>query len=571
MSNSQQDLVYRNLELLGLTSQEIQILTLLLSEPKSFSTLDLEKLTELPKHQIYRALKRLIHDNYIEELSNTIPKKYFTSHSTIEKNILFFEEKSYQEKKSLSLSNQDDLYNLFMDQEQKQAYILLLKEAMSRNELCETLQFSYEKVRNITQKLETKKHITSYKKGKIILYRSNSIEEIINQRIGVIEKALEEKKKFINNILNFTSEFKETDKKALSETKIDDYQIVSKVLNKLNIQETIYSSLFIAVDFSEFWSNILFEELSTAIKLANKGYKIHWVVSNDFISLLNNLDIDNIRSIIELHPNFSIKIYNKLIERIIIFNSSEFYHFSFSSSFLETAIYHNDPQITSLKIQEFNQAWENSYDIRPLIIESLENQDLIDFINPDQQIESILTYNIALMGDKGVGKTSLVERFLTGKFTTNLRVTLGIKVDDLLVKLPDRLHQPASDVRLLVYDFCGQETFHSSYGSQMNGKHAFGLVFALNDKKSFENLDYWMKFITNQNREDPFFILIGTKKDLEDRSIDQNDIWDFRKKYRLENYFEISAVDGTNVLKLFETIAELFNQLIKKNEEIKKE
>ena len=428
MSNSQADSVYRNLELLGLTSQEIQILTILLSEPKSFSTLDLEKLTELPKHQIYRALKRLIHDHYIEDVSNTIPKKYFTNKATIEKNILYYEEKSLQEKKSLSLSNQEDLYNLFMDQEQKDTYILLLKNPLSRNELGETLEFSYEKIRNITQKLEAKKYISSYKKGKIILYKSNPLKDLISKRIENIEKSFEEKKHIITNILNFTTEIKENGKKTLSETKIDNYKIVSNVLTKLDLQEPIYSSLFIAVDFSEFWSYLLFEEMSTAIKLTEKGYKIRWLVSNDFISLLNDLDIDNIRSIIDLHPNFSIKIYDKLIERIIIFNSSEFYHFSFSSSFLDTAIYHSDPQITKLKIQEFQAAWEKSHDIRPLIIESLEKQNLIDFIRPDQQIASISTYNIALLGNRGVGKTSLVERFLTGKFTPNLRVTLGIKV-----------------------------------------------------------------------------------------------------------------------------------------------
>jgi small GTP-binding protein len=422
------------------------------------------------------------------------------------------------------------------------------------------LDFYYEKIRNITQKLSAKKYIESYKKGKIILYKSNSLEEIVKQRLISIDNALNEKKKILSNLVDFTSDTKSELSKSLLETKIKDHQITSKYLNKLDKNNPIYSSLFVAIDSSPSWKEFLNEELLRALELVADGYEIKWLVSEEILSFINDLDIDDINSLLKYYPKFSIKVYNRLIERIIIFNASEFYHFSFTPSFLDSAIYHNDSEITALKIREFNEAWENSHDIRPLILEVLKKQDLIDFITPGQQIESIQTFNLALMGDKGVGKTTLINRFLTGKFISNLRVTLGIKVDNLLVKLPDRLHQPASDIRVLVYDFGGQETFHKSYVSQIQDKNVFGLVFDLNNGNSFNNLEYWIHLILEHSIEDPKFILIGTKKDLEDNPVNPDRIWDLRKKYRLDSYYETSSLDGTNVTKVFESIAELFVQ-----------
>ncbi|MHA2339389.1 MAG: helix-turn-helix domain-containing protein [Candidatus Hodarchaeales archaeon] len=553
-----QETINRYLELLGLTSQEILILTSILSSSSSLSTLELEKLTNLPKHQIYRALKKLINESLIEELNSSIPKKYLSQTSTIKKFLQSLEEKSNLEKENLSKSNKEDLSNIFMDEEQKLVHSLLFDDHLSRNELSEMLDFSYEKIRNITQKLSAKKYIESYKKGKIILYKSNSLEEIVKQRLISIDNALNEKKKILSNLVDFTSDTKSELSKSLLETKIKDHQITSKYLNKLDKNNPIYSSLFVAIDSSPSWKEFLNEELLRALELVADGYEIKWLVSEEILSFINDLDIDDINSLLKYYPKFSIKVYNRLIERIIIFNASEFYHFSFTPSFLDSAIYHNDSEITALKIREFNEAWESSHDIRPLILEVLKKQDLIDFITPGQQIESIQTFNLALMGDKGVGKTTLINRFLTGKFISNLRVTLGIKVDNLLVKLPDRLHQPASDIRVLVYDFGGQETFHKSYVSQIQDKNVFGLVFDLNNGNSFNNLEYWIHLILEHSIEDPKFILIGTKKDLEDNPVNPDRIWDLRKKYRLDSYYETSSLDGTNVTKVFESIAELF-------------
>jgi small GTP-binding protein len=525
-----QETVNRYLELLGLTSQEISILTNIMSSSSSLSTLELEKLTNLPKHQIYRALKKLINESLIEELNSSIPKKYLSSPTTIKKFLHTLEEKSKMEKENLSKSNSEDLSNIFMDEEQKKVYALLLNDHLSRNELSEMLNFSYEKIRNITQKLLAKKYIESYKKGKIILYKSNSLEEIVKQRLVTIDNNIDEKKKILSNLVDFTSDTKSELPKSLLETKIKDYKITSKYSDKLVKKETIYSTLFVAIDSSPSWKEFLNEELLKALELVADGYEIKWLVSEEILSFINDLDIDNINSLLKFYPQFSIKIY------------------------------HNDSEITSIKIREFSEAWENSHDIRPLILEVLKKQDLIDFITPNQQIESIRTFNLALMGDKGVGKTTLINRFLTGKFISNLRVTLGIKVDNLLIKLPDRLHRPASDIRVLIYDFGGQETFHKSYVSQIQNKNVFGLVFDLSNENSFNNLEYWIHLILEHSIEDPKLILIGTKKDLLDNPVNPDRIWDLRKKYRLDNYYETSSFDGTNVTKVFESIAELIVQ-----------
>jgi GTPase SAR1 family protein len=84
------------------------------------------------------------------------------------------------------------------------------------------------------------------------------------------------------------------------------------------------------------------------------------------------------------------------------------------------------------------------------------------------------------------------------------------------------------------------------------------LVFSLNDPQTLSNLESWVQLLHESLSSTPIIFLIGTKADLPIK-VDPDSIWDFRKKYRIENYFETSALTGLNVERLFEEFAVLLS------------
>lgn len=109
-------------------------------------------------------------------------------------------------------------------------------------------------------------------------------------------------------------------------------------------------------------------------------------------------------------------------------------------------------------------------------------------------------------------------------------------------------------VKLQIWDTAGQEKYRSIVQTYYKGAVGIILMFSVNDRKSYQNVDNWMKQIKQNAAENIVILLIGNKCDTNDRTVevtegqriaDQNDI----------NYFETSAKDGTNVNEAFFEIA----------------
>jgi Ras-related protein Rab-8A len=185
----------------------------------------------------------------------------------------------------------------------------------------------------------------------------------------------------------------------------------------------------------------------------------------------------------------------------------------------------------------------------------LEKQKLIYFTGKNIEFEKLVTHNVALLGDKGVGKTSLVKRFLSSKFDPNIRYTLGILVDEAHIRLSHSGTRDGSQVRLIVHDFAGQPLFIDAYHGLLTDKSAIGLVFSLSDAKTLDNLDSWMGLFSKEEMLTKTFFLIGTKMDLP-KKVDEDKIWDFRRKYKIEYYYSTSSLTGEGIQRLFEGFAE---------------
>jgi len=159
-----------------------------------------------------------------------------------------------------------------------------------------------------------------------------------------------------------------------------------------------------------------------------------------------------------------------------------------------------------------------------------------------------IVFNILLLGDSNVGKTSLIIRFIKDKFEENSSSTVGLEFADKEIKINDKI------IRLHILDTAGQEKYKSIAKSAIKRANGIIFVFDLNCKESFDNIKYWL-MSSLEVSNDFNKILVGNKYDLT-REVDKDKVEKLIEKYNFK-YFETSAKDGKNVELIFKEIAEL--------------
>ena len=170
-----------------------------------------------------------------------------------------------------------------------------------------------------------------------------------------------------------------------------------------------------------------------------------------------------------------------------------------------------------------------------------------------------LEFKIITLGDSGVGKTSIINRFINDSFNNDEKLTLGIKFSFQIIKLSN-----GKDVKLNIIDTSGQEKYRSLPTSYFRNVDAVLFVFDLNQKLSFENIQKWINTFNENNNGCKKQYLVGNKNDL-GQVVDQKLIDDFSQNNNLI-YSGISAKTSNRVKELFEIIAnELYDEVDKKS------
>jgi len=120
---------------------------------------------------------------------------------------------------------------------------------------------------------------------------------------------------------------------------------------------------------------------------------------------------------------------------------------------------------------------------------------------------------VILLGETGVGKTSLMEMFVNDKYSDKYKATIGADFLCKDVQIDDQL------VTLQIWDTAGQERFQSLGVAFYRGADACIIVYDITDPQSFERLDFWMTtFLEQSQPSDPAnfpFVVIGNKVDLD--------------------------------------------------------
>lgn len=162
---------------------------------------------------------------------------------------------------------------------------------------------------------------------------------------------------------------------------------------------------------------------------------------------------------------------------------------------------------------------------------------------------------VIILGDSGVGKTSLMNQYVNKKFSVSYKATIGADFLTKEVLVDDRL------VTMQIWDTAGQERFQSLGVAFYRGADCCVLVYDVNNAKSFDTLDSWRdEFLIQASPRDADafpFVVIGNKIDVEEnkRMISQKRAMSFCQSKGGIPYFETSAKEAINVEQAFEVIA----------------
>ena len=115
---------------------------------------------------------------------------------------------------------------------------------------------------------------------------------------------------------------------------------------------------------------------------------------------------------------------------------------------------------------------------------------------------------VILIGNSGVGKTSIINRFYLNKFEEKQNITFTA---NFIVK---NINIDGKTVILNVWDTAGQEKFKSVNKIFIKNSNIIIFVYDITNHKSFEELDFWYKLIIDESEEDAIFGLAGNKADI---------------------------------------------------------
>jgi Ras-related protein Rab-7A len=176
------------------------------------------------------------------------------------------------------------------------------------------------------------------------------------------------------------------------------------------------------------------------------------------------------------------------------------------------------------------------------------------------------TLKIIVIGDSGVGKTSLIQTYFSGKFSNTHRPTLGADFVSGTVNLNGK------EITMQVWDTAGQEKFQSIGTAFYRGSDCCVIVYDITNPTSFEKMNNWKHEFIEQggitNAEKFPFVIIGNKCDKEaERKVQKEKAtaWCENSGNNMK-YFEASAKSDIGVKAAFEKVAEMASEMGKEEE-----
>ena len=166
-------------------------------------------------------------------------------------------------------------------------------------------------------------------------------------------------------------------------------------------------------------------------------------------------------------------------------------------------------------------------------------------------------FKVLIVGDAVVGKTQIVSRYIKDVFEEGYKPTGGIVFCSKSISLNNK------NINLQLDDTSGQERYRTIRQSYYKGSQLIVLVYAIDNKNSFENIPKLVEEVKTQN-ENAKFLLVGNKCDLEEeRLVSKEDAKQYAEKNNI-GFFEVSEKTGDGIDDMFKyIISELLKDMEK--------
>ncbi|KAJ5071227.1 small rab-related gtpase [Anaeramoeba ignava] len=158
-------------------------------------------------------------------------------------------------------------------------------------------------------------------------------------------------------------------------------------------------------------------------------------------------------------------------------------------------------------------------------------------------------FKVIIFGGGGVGKTSLINRYVDNTFFANVPQTVGVDFKAKDISVTNEI------IRLQLWDTAGQDDFRLPFTSSIyKGAQGIVIVFDLTSEDTIRDVQSFLKEIDDHCIEDVVIVLAGNKSDLSNQ-VEYKSIIDEITKKKEYPIFLTSALKGTNVEEMFEHLA----------------
>ncbi|KAL7677716.1 hypothetical protein ACOME3_003954 [Neoechinorhynchus agilis] len=166
-------------------------------------------------------------------------------------------------------------------------------------------------------------------------------------------------------------------------------------------------------------------------------------------------------------------------------------------------------------------------------------------------------FKLLLIGDSGVGKTCVLNRFVDATFSTTFISTIGIDFKIRTIELDGKR------IKLQIWDTAGQERFKTITTAYYRGAMGIMLVYDISNEKTFDNIKNWIRTIEMHAADDVVRMIIGNKCDIEveRRKVKKERGEQVANEYGV-HFLETSAKGNIGIEEAFFTLAREIKQKV---------
>ncbi|MHA2273098.1 MAG: helix-turn-helix domain-containing protein [Candidatus Hodarchaeales archaeon] len=564
------------LEDFGLSSAEAEVLSILLQSPTTSLTGNaVARNTTITRYYVFSLLSRLVQKGFAAEIKER-PRRYYSTLEMLRRTVESMEKDHQATITAIEESRQDPkkfFEAMGFEEEIAVGFNILQQGAASRKQLIERaeasgLELKYEHFRRITNVLVDRHYAEKLARGRTYYYQPASLEEIIDREKDKLREEWKERKtSLLRNLDALSRIVGVSPAQAAVRTSIsimrDAKAISRRILAEGLRAEELLCAQFLRLQFDhESYSKMLGTTFFNFVELVEAGVTVRCLVNDCALYHIATIPESILGRLFSAPKGFSMKITSQIMSPCVIISESCVFEFPLISELLfDPAILLDGPEIVKERQLEFDRIWGQSEDIRPYL------RPLVDPITRgviDNSMRDIqhLDFKIIVCGEAGVGKTSLVRRFSSGKYPLNVAGTIGTRIDKKPIDIVRR-NESAITANLHIYDLSGDRKYRKINQRHLDGANGIIFVFDLHDESSLEAIHDWRAFVGIETKTPS--LLVSTKKDDEKGPvITKGRIDHFMQEYKFDNYFSTSAKGNLQVDSPFTSIAKLILDLFEK-------